>query len=78
MTSEPTIATKLEAAKAGIAAINHNDLADLRNALWNLGQPDAALAVDDARNHVDQALHALQRAAIHHQEAERVGASSGK
>lgn len=66
-----TIATKLEAAKAGIAAINHNDLAELRSALWDLDQPDAALAIDDARNHIALALHDLQRAVIQHQEAER-------
>jgi hypothetical protein len=70
-----TIATKLEAAKAGIAAINHNDLAELRSALWGLDQRDAALAVDDARNHIALALHDLQRAAILHQEAD--SAASG-
>jgi hypothetical protein len=64
-----TIATKLEAAKAGIAAINHHDLAELRSALWGLDQRDAALAIDGARNHVALALHDLQRAVILHQEA---------
>ncbi len=73
-----TITVKLEAASSAIAEINHNELVDLRIALWNLNQPEAALAIDEARNKLAQALHDLHRAAIHHQEAERVGESPSK
>lgn len=73
-----TITAKFEAASSAIAEINHHGLVDLRIALWDLNLPDAALAVDEARNKLALALHDLHRAAIHHQEAERGGASSTK
>ena len=73
---EMTITAKLEAASAAIAEINHHGLVDLRIALWDLNQPEAALAVDDARNKLALALHDLHRATVHHQEAERGGAST--
>ncbi|HLZ66981.1 MAG TPA: hypothetical protein VKQ29_12170 [Aliidongia sp.] len=70
------ISTKLEAATSAITEINHRGLVDLRTALWDLNQSDAALAIDDARNHLAEALHALHRAATHHQEAGSGGAST--
>ena len=73
-----TITAKFEAVSSAIAEINHHGLVDLRIALWDLNQPEAALAVDDARNKLSLALHDLQRAANHHQEAGRGEASSTK
>ena len=69
-----TITTKIEAVSAAIAEINHHGLVDLRIALWDLNQPEAALAVDDARNKLVLALQDLHRAAARHQEAEGGGA----
>jgi hypothetical protein len=39
-----------------------NALLDLRDALWAEGKPEAAMAVDEARNGIYRARHDLKRA----------------